>query len=268
VNPDADGLPAADGTERGERDGRRRSRGGRGRRDRGDRGEARTDGDVSADGGAASAERISTPDVTTTPVDFDTSAEVRPAAAAAGGAASVGVAAFAATHVEAEPARTIDTPAAEPANYFGARVAAYEPVADAVVRAPVVAAEPVSAPIPTPAPPAPVYAAPAAAASVAAAPMAEPAWVSTPAPAAAAAASTQPFVLQTDALHAVAETAGLQWVGSDASKIRAAQEALVNEPAPLRAGRTPKNVVAAEDGPLVMIETVKDLAQVKLPFEH
>jgi ribonuclease E len=83
----------------------------------------------------------------------------------------------------------------------------------------------------------------------------------------AAAAHVEPFVLQTDQLQAVAESAGLHWVNSDAEKIRAAQEAMAKEPQPVRVPREPKPVVAIDEGPLVLVETRKDLTQFKLPFE-
>jgi ribonuclease E len=75
------------------------------------------------------------------------------------------------------------------------------------------------------------------------------------------------FVLPTDQLQAVAEAAGLQWVNSDADKIRAVQEAMANEPKPIHVPRQPKPVVMLDEGPLVLVETRKDLTQFKLPFE-
>ncbi|HJV60898.1 MAG TPA: hypothetical protein VJ743_08115, partial [Albitalea sp.] len=75
------------------------------------------------------------------------------------------------------------------------------------------------------------------------------------------------FVLPTDQLQAVAEAAGLQWVNSDADKIRAVQEAMASEPKPIHVPREPKPVVAIDEGPLVLVETRKDLTQFKLPFE-
>ncbi len=77
----------------------------------------------------------------------------------------------------------------------------------------------------------------------------------------------EPFVLDADQLRAVAEAAGLQWVSSDAEKIRAVQEAMANEPKPVHVPREPKPVVVQGEGPLVLVETRKDLAQYKLPFE-
>jgi ribonuclease E len=103
-----------------------------------------------------------------------------------------------------------------------------------------------------------------------------PIAVTEPAPAQLAAAPAAPaapaplaasFVLETDALQAVAEGAGLQWVNSDAEKIRAAQEAMANEAKPVHVARVPKPVAAVDEGPLVLVETRRDLSQVKLPFE-
>jgi ribonuclease E len=87
------------------------------------------------------------------------------------------------------------------------------------------------------------------------------------APRAASASTATPYALPMDSLVAVAEAAGLQWVNSDAGKIEAAQTAMA-EAAP--APRVPREVgtaAASDDGPLVLVETKKDLSQVKLPFE-
>jgi ribonuclease E len=89
----------------------------------------------------------------------------------------------------------------------------------------------------------------------------------TPLVAEAEIATVQAFVLPTDELNAVAESAGLQWVGSDVDKVRAVQEAMASEPKPAHVPREPKPVVAVDEGPLVLVETRKDLAQIKLPFE-
>jgi ribonuclease E len=109
------------------------------------------------------------------------------------------------------------------------------------------------------------------------APRAEPAR---PAPAAApmpAAPRPEPvappaaavdYVLPVDSLNAVADSAGLQWVNSDAEKIRVAQEAIAAMPAPIRVPREIRKVVLPDEGPLVLVETRKDLAQVRLPFEN
>ena len=75
------------------------------------------------------------------------------------------------------------------------------------------------------------------------------------------------FVLPMDSLQAVAESAGLQWVNSDAQKIRAVQAAMAAEPAPAHVPRERKPAAVVDEGPLVLVETRKDLSQIKLPFE-
>jgi len=123
-------------------------------------------------------------------------------------------------------------------------VAEPEPVV--VATAPIQAPEP--APAPTPAPVAVVAPAPA------------PVVVAAP-------AHPEAFVLPTAQLASVAESAGLHWVNSDADKIRAVQEAMAREPKPVHVPREAKPVAAVDDGPLVLVETRKDLSQIKLPFE-
>jgi ribonuclease E len=80
-------------------------------------------------------------------------------------------------------------------------------------------------------------------------------------------AAVTSFELPTDELQAVASAAGLQWINSDEEKIRAAQEAMANEPKPVHVPREPRPVEVADEGPLVLVETRKDLSQFKLPFE-
>ncbi|MDR7334770.1 Rne/Rng family ribonuclease [Roseateles asaccharophilus] len=88
-----------------------------------------------------------------------------------------------------------------------------------------------------------------------------------PAPEPAPAPAVEAFKLPMGELQAIAEGAGLQWVNSDADKIAAAQAAIAAEPAPAPLGREPAPVVVVDEGPLVLVETRKDLSQVKLPFE-
>jgi ribonuclease E len=80
-------------------------------------------------------------------------------------------------------------------------------------------------------------------------------------------APATPYSLPLDSLVAVAESAGLQWVNSDAAKIEAAQAAMAAAAEPIRVPRDIPPVAAMDDGPLVLVETKKDLSQVKLPFE-
>ena len=89
-----------------------------------------------------------------------------------------------------------------------------------------------------------------------------------PAPAPAAPSRAEPYALPIDRLNAVASQAGLEWVHSDSDKVRAAQAAIAAEPMPPRVPREPKVPVAVDDGPLVLVETTKDLSQIKLPFDR
>lgn len=77
----------------------------------------------------------------------------------------------------------------------------------------------------------------------------------------------EPYVLPTDTLATLAATAGLQWVQSDADKISAVKAVMAAEPAPARTPRSPRRQELLDDGPLVLVETRKDLSQLKLPFE-
>jgi len=68
-------------------------------------------------------------------------------------------------------------------------------------------------------------------------------------------------------LQSLAGAVGLEWVNSDAEKIRVVQEAMAREPKPIHVPREPRPVVVVDEGPLVLVETRKDLSQYKLPFE-
>ena len=74
-------------------------------------------------------------------------------------------------------------------------------------------------------------------------------------------------MLPIDTLDAVAASAGLEWVHSDSDKVRAAQAAMAAEVAPPRVPRAPKPPVELDDGPLILVETKKDLSQIRLPFD-
>jgi ribonuclease E len=126
--------------------------------------------------------------------------------------------------------------------------------AQAVVAAPLAA--PVAAPIA-----APVTAAPRVAAPVAAAP-------AQAAPSARALPAVQAFQLPVEELAKVAESSGLQWVNSDAERIAAAQAAIAAEPKPVHVPRERPPVVVVDEGPLVLVETRRDLREMTLPFEQ
>jgi ribonuclease E len=78
----------------------------------------------------------------------------------------------------------------------------------------------------------------------------------------ATAAPAPAFTLPIDDLQALAEAAGLQWVNSDAEKVRLVQEAMAAEPAPVHVPRE-KKAVAIDEGPTVLVETRREPSQVK-----
>jgi ribonuclease E len=78
----------------------------------------------------------------------------------------------------------------------------------------------------------------------------------------------QPFQLPVQDLVQVAESSGLQWVSSDAEKIAAAQAAMAAEPKPVRVPRERPAPIVIDEGPLVLVETKRDLREMKLPFEQ
>jgi len=98
--------------------------------------------------------------------------------------------------------------------------------------------------------------------------------VSQPAAAVAQAVATEglpkipKFVLPIDTLAEVAEQSGLQWINSDADKISAAQAAIASQPVPIRVPRERPEVVVMDAGPLVLVETKRDLRAMQLPFEQ
>lgn len=94
------------------------------------------------------------------------------------------------------------------------------------------------------------------------------------APAAAAVANgralpkVQPFELPLNELAQIAESSGLQWVNSDAERIAQARAAIAAEPKPVHVPRERPPVVVLDEGPLVLVETRRDLGSMSLPFEQ
>jgi ribonuclease E len=76
------------------------------------------------------------------------------------------------------------------------------------------------------------------------------------------------YTLPITQLLQVAEGSGLQWVNSDADKIAAAQAAIAAEPKPLHVPRERPPLVVLDEGPLVLVETKRDLRNRTLPFEQ
>ena len=129
--------------------------------------------------------------------------------------------------------------------------AAPETVATAVqTRVAVAAAEPVSAPV----------------ATATFEPVARRAVVSA-APAASGLPKVQSYALPLQDLAQVAQASGLQWVHSNAEKMAEVGAAMALEVKPVHVPRERAVAVVSTDGPLVLVETKRDLGTVKLPFE-
>lgn len=86
--------------------------------------------------------------------------------------------------------------------------------------------------------------------------------------AAPAAKAVQRFELPVETLQRLADEAGLQWVGSDPDKVAAVAQAIAAEPKPIHVPRERKPLVIVDEGPLVLVETRRDLSQMSLPFEN
>ncbi len=78
----------------------------------------------------------------------------------------------------------------------------------------------------------------------------------------------QAYQLPLTDLAAMAANSGLEWVNSDAGKVAQVQAAIAAEPKPVHVPREPKPVLVMDEGPLVLVETRKDLRQVQLAFEQ
>ena len=137
-------------------------------------------------------------------------------------------------------------------------VPAAEPVATA--QSEVIEEKPASVPT-AQAPAAAEQVAPAASAKTAPAPAAEPA-------APQGLPKIASYTLPLEQLNTIAAQAGLQWVNSDADKVAAVQAAIAAEPKPVHVPRERRPVVMLDEGPLVLVETRKDLAAMVLPFER
>ncbi len=229
---------AENGAPRGNRERRSRDRYGRDRRERGPR------------EGAVEAEEAPTAAETVAPAERSEAVNDSPDASAYEAPVR---SYFSMATPPAVNAETTEAPAAEPVAVAPAEV----------VQAPVAApaAEVAAAPAPAVVPQAPR--APRAAAPVAAA-----APRAVEAPGTRGLPKVQPFTLSVESLDQVAQASGLEWVNSNAEKVAQVQAAIAAEPKPIHVPREPKPPVVLDEGPLVLVETRKDLRDMKLPFEN
>ncbi|WP_353237576.1 Rne/Rng family ribonuclease [Limnohabitans sp.] len=235
-NPSAEGASTENTGERRER--RSRDRYGRDRRER--NGETRQDN--ATEEGQADAAAL------TTETPAPAKAEERPA----------GRSYFERAQASATPAPS--TAAPDPAPQVtpeaSSMTTAAAPSAD------MAAESPAHTPAPTP------VSAPAAATPVAT-PKTEapaPTAATTPAAPSKGLPSVSRFDLPIDSLTQIAQSSGLVWVNSDAAKVAAVQAAIAAEPKPVRVPRERPPAVVLNEGPLVLVETRKDLNTLKVPF--
>lgn len=75
------------------------------------------------------------------------------------------------------------------------------------------------------------------------------------------------FELPLNELQRIAESAGLEWIHSDAGRVAQVQAAIAATPAIPRTPREPNRMVLPDEGPLVLVETRRDLKDLALPFD-
>ena len=88
------------------------------------------------------------------------------------------------------------------------------------------------------------------------------------APAVTGLPKVEPFVLPLDELAQVAQNSGLNWVNSNAEKISAAQALMAAQPKAIHVPRERAAPISIDEGPLVLVETKRDLRNMTLPFEQ
>ena len=75
------------------------------------------------------------------------------------------------------------------------------------------------------------------------------------------------YVLPQAELIAVAQSSGLQWVNSNAERIKEVQAAIAAEPKPQRVPRERPPLVVLDNGPLVLVETRRNLHDITLHID-
>jgi ribonuclease E len=100
---------------------------------------------------------------------------------------------------------------------------------------------------------------------------AAPAPVAVATPAMAATAHQMPSIasyeLPMGQLQQVASGSGLEWVNSNPERIAQVQAAIAAEPKPVHVPRERPAPIVIDEGPLVLVETKRDLRQMAMPFD-
>ena len=73
-----------------------------------------------------------------------------------------------------------------------------------------------------------------------------------------------PYDLPMDQLVQIAKSSGLEWVNSNPERIAQVQMIIASEPKPVHVPRPRPPLVVLDEGPLILVETRKDLSQIKI----
>ncbi len=76
----------------------------------------------------------------------------------------------------------------------------------------------------------------------------------------------QAYTLPVGELEQIATSGGLQWINSDAAKVATVQAVIAAEPKPIHIPRERPASIVIDEGPLILVETRKDLRNQELPF--
>jgi ribonuclease E len=76
------------------------------------------------------------------------------------------------------------------------------------------------------------------------------------------------FALPMEQLQHVASSNGLEWINSNPERVAMIQAAIAAEPQPVHVPRERPAPVVLDEGPLILVETKRDLSQMQMPFEE
>ncbi|MFZ9337848.1 MAG: Rne/Rng family ribonuclease [Limnohabitans sp.] len=97
-----------------------------------------------------------------------------------------------------------------------------------------------------------------------------PEQVNAPTPVAAAQSmpKVSAFTLPMVQLQQVAQSSGLEWINSNPERVALIQAAIAAEPRPVHVPRERPAPLVLDEGPLILVETKRDLSQLHMPFEE
>lgn len=87
------------------------------------------------------------------------------------------------------------------------------------------------------------------------------------APARAAMPRIGQYALPMSDLEGLAQASNLEWVQSNPTRVAEVQAAIAAEPKPVHVPRERPPLVVLDEGPLILVETRRDLQQLAMPFE-